>query len=55
MVKPAKNTIGLWYDGGAEDAARFYAEPFFRSQPPTGPRRSRIARPPSVRSTRCWR
>lgn len=23
MVKPAKNTICLWYDGGAEDAARF--------------------------------
>ena len=28
MVKPAKNTICLWYDGGAEDAARFYAETF---------------------------
>ena len=25
---PAKNTICLWYDGGAEDAARFYAETF---------------------------
>jgi predicted 3-demethylubiquinone-9 3-methyltransferase (glyoxalase superfamily) len=24
----AKNTICLWYDGGAEDAARFYAETF---------------------------
>ncbi len=23
-----KNTICLWYDGGAEDAARFYAETF---------------------------
>ena len=28
MVKPAKNTICLWYDGGAEDAARFYARTF---------------------------
>jgi predicted 3-demethylubiquinone-9 3-methyltransferase (glyoxalase superfamily) len=28
MVKPAKNTICLWYDGGAEDAAQFYAETF---------------------------
>src|SRR5438874_7928569 len=28
MVKPAKNTICLWYDGDAEDAARFYARTF---------------------------
>ena len=28
MAKQAKNTICLWYDGGAEDAARFYAETF---------------------------
>ena len=28
MTKPAKNTICLWYDGDAEDAARFYAETF---------------------------
>jgi 2-polyprenyl-6-hydroxyphenyl methylase/3-demethylubiquinone-9 3-methyltransferase len=28
MVEPAKNTICLWYDGGAEEAARFYAETF---------------------------
>src|SRR5437867_1765069 len=28
MVKPAKNTICLWYDGDAEDAARFYAKIF---------------------------
>ncbi len=28
MVKPARNTICLWYDGGAEDAARFYAATF---------------------------
>ena len=28
MVKRAKNTICLWYDGGAEDAARFYAATF---------------------------
>src|SRR5688572_2035508 len=28
MVKPAKNTVCLWYDGDAEDAARFYAETF---------------------------
>jgi 2-polyprenyl-6-hydroxyphenyl methylase/3-demethylubiquinone-9 3-methyltransferase len=28
MVKPAKNTICLWYNGGAEEAARFYAKTF---------------------------
>lgn len=28
MVKPAKNTICLWYDGNAEEAARFYARTF---------------------------
>ncbi len=28
MTKQAKNTICLWYDGGAEEAARFYAETF---------------------------
>jgi predicted 3-demethylubiquinone-9 3-methyltransferase (glyoxalase superfamily) len=28
MVKPAKNTICLWYNGGAEAAARFYAQTF---------------------------
>lgn len=28
MDQPAKNKICLWYDGGAEDAARFYAETF---------------------------
>ena len=28
MVTPAKNTICLWYDGDAEDAARFYAATF---------------------------
>lgn len=28
MTTPAKNTICLWYDGGAEDAARFYADTF---------------------------
>lgn len=27
-MKPARNTICLWYDGDAEDAARFYAETF---------------------------
>ncbi len=26
MTKPAKNTICLWFDGDAEEAARFYAE-----------------------------
>ena len=31
MPKPAKNTVCLWYDGGAEDAARFYAETFHDS------------------------
>ena len=28
MMNPAKNTICLWYDGDAEDAARFYARTF---------------------------
>jgi len=28
MTKPAKNRICLWYDGDAEDAARFYAATF---------------------------
>jgi 2-polyprenyl-6-hydroxyphenyl methylase/3-demethylubiquinone-9 3-methyltransferase len=28
MVKPAKNTVCLWYDNDAENAARFYAETF---------------------------
>src|SRR3569623_2335314 len=28
MDKQAKNTICLWYDGDAEDAARFYASTF---------------------------
>ena len=28
MSTPAKNTICLWFDGDAEEAARFYAETF---------------------------
>ena len=28
MINPAKNTICLWYDGDAEEAARFYAKTF---------------------------
>src|ERR1044071_3734977 len=28
MVTPAKNTICLWYDRSAEDAAKFYAKTF---------------------------
>lgn len=28
MSKPAKNTICLWYDRGAAEAAKFYAETF---------------------------
>ena len=28
MAKPAKNTVCLWYDGDAEEAARFYAATF---------------------------
>ena len=28
MVKQAKNTVCLWYDGDAEEAARFYAGNF---------------------------
>jgi predicted 3-demethylubiquinone-9 3-methyltransferase (glyoxalase superfamily) len=31
MKKIAKNTICLWYDYGAEDAARFYANTFLDS------------------------
>ena len=27
-MKPAKNTVCLWYDGDAEGAARFYAKTF---------------------------
>jgi predicted 3-demethylubiquinone-9 3-methyltransferase (glyoxalase superfamily) len=28
MTNPAKNTICLWYDGAAEEAANFYAKTF---------------------------
>lgn len=28
MSKPAKNTICLWFDGDAEEAAKFYAKTF---------------------------
>jgi 2-polyprenyl-6-hydroxyphenyl methylase/3-demethylubiquinone-9 3-methyltransferase len=28
MSKPAKNTVCLWFDGDAEEAARFYAATF---------------------------
>ncbi|MEQ8258825.1 MAG: VOC family protein [Alcanivorax sp.] len=28
MIQPAKNTVCLWFDGDAEEAARFYAETF---------------------------
>jgi 2-polyprenyl-6-hydroxyphenyl methylase/3-demethylubiquinone-9 3-methyltransferase len=28
MTTPAKNTICIWYNGGAEEAARFYADTF---------------------------
>ena len=28
MANPAKNTVCLWYDRGAEEAARFYAKTF---------------------------
>lgn len=28
MAKQAKNTICIWYDGDAEEAARFYADTF---------------------------
>jgi len=31
-MKPAKNTICLWYDDDAEEAARFYAETFPESE-----------------------
>jgi hypothetical protein len=33
MLKPAKNTICLWYNGDAEDAARFYAKRPFPIRP----------------------
>ena len=32
MTTPAKNTICLWYDGDAEDAAKFYAQTFPNSR-----------------------
>jgi 2-polyprenyl-6-hydroxyphenyl methylase/3-demethylubiquinone-9 3-methyltransferase len=28
MTTPVKNTICIWYNGGAEEAARFYADTF---------------------------
>lgn len=28
MTAPVKNTVCLWYDGSAEEAARFYAATF---------------------------
>lgn len=28
MMKHARNTVCLWYDGGAEEAAHFYAQTF---------------------------
>tara|TARA_R110001599_G_scaffold8742_5_gene43294 strand:+ start:1727 stop:2209 length:483 start_codon:yes stop_codon:yes gene_type:complete len=28
MTKQAKNTVCLWYDGGAKETARFYAQTF---------------------------
>jgi len=28
MTRPARNRVCLWYDGGAEQAARFYADTF---------------------------
>ena len=28
MIKPAKNTVCIWYNGDAEEAARFYANTF---------------------------
>lgn len=31
MASIAKNTNCLWFESEAEDAARFYAEPFFDS------------------------
>lgn len=32
MTKPAKNRVCLWFDGDAEEAARFYADTFPDSQ-----------------------
>jgi len=32
MTHPAKNTICLWYNGDAEEAARFYAQVFPNSE-----------------------
>ena len=42
-----KNTICLWFDRDAEDAARFYAATFPNSQVRTDTRRSRPASHPS--------
>jgi 2-polyprenyl-6-hydroxyphenyl methylase/3-demethylubiquinone-9 3-methyltransferase len=47
MTKPAKNTLRLWYDGGAEEAARFYAATFPDSS--VGPS---IARRATIRPAR---
>ena len=48
MAKPAKNTICLWYDGDAEEAARFYAEDLSRFVRRRGaPRAGRLSRPGS--------
>jgi predicted 3-demethylubiquinone-9 3-methyltransferase (glyoxalase superfamily) len=44
MAKPAKNTICVWYNGGAEDAARFYAETFPDSSVGAGHRAPEISR-----------
>jgi 2-polyprenyl-6-hydroxyphenyl methylase/3-demethylubiquinone-9 3-methyltransferase len=50
MNKQAKNTICLWYNGDAEDAARFYAQTF-----PTRPSARCTARretfPPAKKET----
>ena len=55
MVNPAKNTICLWYDRDAEDAARFYAKTFPDSsvgavhRPPKNDFYRRLARSYEVR------
>jgi predicted 3-demethylubiquinone-9 3-methyltransferase (glyoxalase superfamily) len=47
MTKPAKNTICLWYDRDAEEAARFYAKTF-----PDSPSARSISRRETFRTGR---
>ena len=48
----AKNTICLWYDKDAEDAARFYAKPFPTAASAPSTRRRATTR--RARKATCW-